>query len=259
VTANILGRKKIRCTGTQPCEVCIKDHGNCLYTALYNRGRRRHIADRNRTTGRTGKALETVGRQQSVPELGAVELGDASTKTPPCRESPEPVTDVHGHYVGPASSLSFLARVRKRLNYGDHIFSTFTFGDTPLPSYEPISGVMISAEETFRLFNRFFDFTTPIDRLLHRPTIERWFVEFQETMGQMNSSDNAPARRAIIWMILAMAQEHIYQDSNVSTCDKRSVGTANICLYLGSWINIPYIASVSFLLLMLNFPRKKEL
>jgi hypothetical protein len=140
------------------------------------------------------------------------ELTDIAVRETPSRASPEPITDFQGHYVGPASGLSFLARVRKRLHYGDHAPASFTFGDAPMEEYDPTPSIMISVEDSSRLLEKFFDFTIPIDRIVHRPTVEEWLEQFQQTMGAMREIENAPAQRAILWMIFAMAQEHTFQD-----------------------------------------------
>lgn len=155
-------------------------------------------------------------------------LADAGPGETPSRASPEPVTDLQGHYVGPASGLSFLARVRKRLHYSDHASSSFTFGDAPLPEYDPTPSVMVSAEDASLLVQKFFEFTVPIDRLVHRPTIESWWQEFNQTMGSMNDPENAPARRAILWMIFAMAQEHMPQEAGARNDDRRYVAILSL-------------------------------
>jgi hypothetical protein len=99
--------------------------------------------------------------------------------------------------------------------------SNFTFGDAPLPDYEPTPSVMVTMEESLRLVHKFFDFTVPIDRLLHRATINQWLQEFYDTMGSMRDPVTAPTRRAIIWMIFAMAQEHMPVENNAAPDDRR--------------------------------------
>ncbi|KAH6698175.1 fungal-specific transcription factor domain-containing protein [Leptodontidium sp. MPI-SDFR-AT-0119] len=59
---------------------------------------------------------------------------------------------------------------------------------------------MISLEEMMQLLQKFFEFTMPIDRLFHRPTIEKWLREFHETMGSMKKNEDASARRSVLWM-----------------------------------------------------------
>lgn len=158
------------------------------------------------------------------------DMGDAGQADPASRTSPEPTqTDLEGHYVGPSSGVAFLLRVQKRLEKSvsfPHSSSVFNFGDAPLPQYNsnasaisPMTGpqpyfdttfsMMLSREYTVRLVQRYFDFAVPVDRFLHRPTIERWLAEFYDTMGAMHSRDDAPAQTAILFMVFAIAQEHL--------------------------------------------------
>jgi hypothetical protein len=127
--------------------------------------------------------------------------------------------ELDGHYVGPASGVSFLLRIQERLH---HTVSSFTFGDAPLPEFDPTFCLMLSKEDTFELLQTYFDFTAPVDRFMHQPTLEKWLDEFHETMGAMVDDGAAPARRAILWLIFALAQEHISRGSAVANTAKRS-------------------------------------
>jgi hypothetical protein len=175
-------------------------------------------------TNPTGRSETSDRHQQLEPgvDVGFNLAGTVANGTS-SRASPELMLDLQGQYVGPASGVSFLARVRERLNYGDHTSPNFTFGDAPLPEYELVPSIMVSTEEASRLLQKFFEFTVPIDRLLQRAIIEQELQEFCETMGDMRDPVNAPTRRAIIWMIFAMAQEHMPADPNSPTADKRCV------------------------------------
>ncbi|KAM0329414.1 hypothetical protein ACHAQA_004721 [Verticillium albo-atrum] len=103
-----------------------------------------------------------------------------------------------------------------------HGSSIFTFGDAPLPhvqansTNEPIQAysdptfsLMLSKDDTSRLLQRYFDFVVPVDRFLHRPTIEAWYEEFHVTMGMMRNRSEAPTRTALLFMVFALAQQHI--------------------------------------------------
>jgi hypothetical protein len=118
------------------------------------------------------------------------------TSEPISRTSPEPAeADLEGHYVGPSSGLSFLARVQKRFQQSLALpkgITVFNFGDSPLP-YDDVSSLtgetapvlpeltfamLLNRENTAALVRRYFDFAVPVDRFLHRPTVEQWFDEF---------------------------------------------------------------------------------
>ncbi|KAL5320174.1 hypothetical protein ACEPPN_010975 [Leptodophora sp. 'Broadleaf-Isolate-01'] len=62
----------------------------------------------------------------------------------------------------------------------------------------------------------------PIDRLFHRPTIEKWLREFHETMGSMKKNEDASARRSVLWMVFAMAKEH-QSPEPITMSDDRSI------------------------------------
>lgn len=113
--------------------------------------------------------------------------------------------------------------MHKRLHLTTHASFNFTFGDAPLPDYDPTPSVMISLEEMMQLLQKFFEFTMPIDRLFHRPTIEKWLREFHETMGSMKKNEDASARRSVLWMVFAMAKEHQSPEPITMSDDRRFV------------------------------------
>ncbi|KAJ3940521.1 uncharacterized protein N0V96_009525 [Colletotrichum fioriniae] len=242
-------KRKIRCTGIQPCELCIRTESHCTYNASYARGRQPPVATREDVArmdldgldvsvsdhpnaaaagedalmgssivvdvsepGDTDHQDETIMNGTSLAVVGSVGPGTAE---PPSRASPEPTqTDLQGHYVGPSSGVSFLLRVQKRLHQAvsfSQASSIFTFGDAPLPDFDPSGAfcVLLSKEEATTLLKRYFEFAVPTHRFLHRPTVEGWLEEFYDTMGAMKSQEDAPARRALLFMVFAQAQEYM--------------------------------------------------
>ncbi|KAL1899117.1 hypothetical protein Sste5346_003039 [Sporothrix stenoceras] len=125
--------------------------------------------------------------------------------------SPEPQTDLQGHYIGPASGVSFLLRLQKRLHQAvsfSHPDSIFTFGDAPLhhPSeFDPSFCMMLPREDAQRLLDRYFDYAMPTYRFLHFPTVQKWFTEFYDSLGAMNDGSGAAAKAALLFMIFAHA------------------------------------------------------
>lgn len=144
-------------------------------------------------------SIDTTGAMISRPALSS-------------RTSPEPSqTDRQGHYVGPASGVSFLLRVQKRLHQTlsfSRASSIFTFGDAPLPDFDPSFFVLPPRDEAQRLADRYFDFAVPTHRFLHRPTVNNWLDELYETMGMMRNKDDGPARTAVLFMVFAQAREY---------------------------------------------------
>lgn len=143
--------------------------------------------------------------------------------------SPEPCqTDLQGHYIGPASGVSFLLKIQKRLDesisFSDPS-SIFTFGDAPLqpPDFDPSFCLMLPKNDAQRLVDRYFDFAMPTYRFLHRPTIQEWFVEFYDTLGSMHGSHAAPAKLALLFMVFAQARVYMPDNDKPGPSDMRLV------------------------------------
>lgn len=259
VIFHLFHRRKIRCTGLQPCEQCIRTKSSCTFNASYNRGSRPriiqnnsaysnrealgvaipandHDASLNSPNGLDGSEQPSAHSTDDSGMLasGSDQAGAVESRDPISRNSPEPFqTDLQGHYVGAASGVSFLLRVQKRLHQSAHFSNAsstiFTFGDMPLPEFDPGFCFMPSKEESARLLQKYFDFTVPVDRFLHQPTVERWLEEFHETVGAMRNKDEAPAQRALLFMIFALSQDLDHSKKpNTANSDLRSVELVSV-------------------------------
>jgi hypothetical protein len=138
--------------------------------------------------------------------------GVSSTTIQSTRNSPEPPqTDRQGHYVGPSSGASFLLRIQKKLQLQQPSAhssdaSIFTFGDLPLPEFDPRFLILPSRMEANALLSRYFDFASATHRYLHRPTVELWLQELYETNGAMREQGAARSKVAVLLMVFAMAE-----------------------------------------------------
>jgi hypothetical protein len=145
------------------------------------------------------------------------------------QSSPEPPqTDLQGHYIGPASGVSFLLRVQKRLHQAisfSNASTIFTFGDAPInnPEFDPTFCMMLPREDAQRLVDRYFDFAMPTYRFLHRPSVQKWFEEFYDTLGVMRDPHNAPAKIALIFMVFAQARQYMPDNDRPGPEDLRWV------------------------------------
>ncbi|CAK7205610.1 hypothetical protein SEUCBS139899_008388 [Sporothrix eucalyptigena] len=151
---------------------------------------------------------------------------DSSLQQSPSRPtSPEPQTDLQGHYIGPASGVSFLLRLQKRLHQAvsfSHPDSIFTFGDAPLhhPSeFDPSFCMMLPRDDARRLLDRYFDYAMPTYRFLHYPTVQKWFTEFYDSLGAMNDGSGAAAKAALLFMIFAHAWAYMPDDDKPGPAD----------------------------------------
>jgi len=133
---------------------------------------------------------------------------------------------LHGEYIGPASGVSFLQRVQKRLGQStsfSHPDSIFTFGDAPFASMDSDLSfcMMIPRDVAQRLLDRYFDFAMPTYRFLHRPTVQSWFVEFYDTFGIMHDAQRAPAKVALVLMVLAHGRVYMRDHEQTGPSDLR--------------------------------------
>lgn len=160
------------------------------------------------TTNPTSNAKDLSTDNLAAEVSVSSSLMPASTATSVQNSPTRTQGDLYGHYLGPASGLSFLRRVRKRLNQSisfSQPSSIFAFGDPDLTKSDadPSFCMMLSQADAQRLLDRYFDFAMPTYRFLHRPTVQDWFVEFYETFGSMRDANRAPAKLALLFMVIA--------------------------------------------------------
>ncbi|KAL1616400.1 hypothetical protein SLS56_011442 [Neofusicoccum ribis] len=172
-----------------------------------------------------------------LPDVPAVQAPlrlshGANSTAQSSRNSPEPSqNDQQGHYVGPASGASFLLRIQRKLVHQQSLSSEssiFTFGDLPLPDFDPSFFILPPQADAEALLARYFDFASATHRFLHRPTVEGWLRELYETNGSMRQKATARSRMALLFMVFAQAgnyhrpgmasREHSRWVSRLSTC-----------------------------------------
>ncbi|KAI1307729.1 transcriptional regulatory protein GAL4 [Xylaria venustula] len=229
-------RRKIRCNGTQPCEVCTAACAGCTFDVAYNRG-----------------------RPPVIPRPSGFESSALSLQS-----SPEPSYDeTQGQYIGPTSGVSFLLRVQKRLHQvisKSQASTIFTFGDAPLQTHDfmPSFCMMLPKNDAQRLLDWYFDFAMPTYRFLHRPQAQDLFNEFYDTLGTMRDPDSAPAKTALIFMILAQGRVYMPEQDRLGPSDLRSARLTQ-CYYLLTQSRINHcwslFGTVSHLILALGLNR----
>ncbi|KAH0420187.1 hypothetical protein CcaCcLH18_14143 [Colletotrichum camelliae] len=142
------------------------------------------------------------------------------------RNSPEPSqTDEQGHYVGPASGVSFLLRIQRKLQVqspGYFNSSVFNFGDRPLPGHDSSFAILPPKTIAELMVKRYFDFAATTHRFLHRPSVESWLEELYDTHGAMLYKESARSRTAILFMVFAHSNNYrsrLSVDSKYSTAE----------------------------------------
>lgn len=238
-------RRKIKCDGLQPCEFRCRAEASCTFETAYTRGKAPRIMAANgivETCSLSADPLDdnSVARDRSQEAEFAHDDAyqhyhhsdyplpfappSVSTSTPNSLKQAQ--TGLHGQYIGPASGVSFLQRVQKRLGQAESFSqpdSIFTFGDAPLASVDAdLSLCMtIPRELAQQLLDRYFDFAMPTYRFLHRPTTQAWFAEFYDTFGIMRDPQRAAAKIALVLMVLAHGRVYMPEGNNLGPPDLR--------------------------------------
>lgn len=125
--------------------------------------------------------------------------------------SPEPFeNDRQGHFVGPASGLSFLLRLQRRLRRSINQrseTSIFTLGDAPLPAFDEFSFSLPEKSEAKKLVARYFELSSATYRFLHRATVDEWLEQIYG-FGQI-SGEASKSKYAALLAILAQATRYV--------------------------------------------------
>ncbi|KAL2814499.1 hypothetical protein BJX63DRAFT_420833 [Aspergillus granulosus] len=234
--------KKTRCTGTLPCGRCTRLSLSCEYNAAYSRGlppdplpAPPSIAARyarNRSVSHASISQSPVSRRSPPPARDSPrttrtthsQASHASVEVSR-RNSPDPVaTDFEGNYLGPASGVSFLNRVWRRLHQDETSAvpdelsnesspkntSVFMFGDKPYSDLHDFSFTLPPFEKALELVSIYFDYAMVTYRFLHRGSVEEWL---RQVYNKNVSSSNLPtgclvARTSIVLMIFAVSTLH---------------------------------------------------
>ncbi|KAL4869522.1 hypothetical protein BDV12DRAFT_185205 [Aspergillus spectabilis] len=232
--------KKTRCTGTLPCGRCTRLSLLCEYNAAYSRGlppdplpAPPSVAARY---SRNRSASHSISQSPISRRSPPVRESPRSARTPHSqiaqpsvlvsrRNSPDPVaTDFEGNYLGPASGVSFLNRVWRRLHQDETSAvpdglqseswpkntSVFMFGDNPYSEHPDAGFILPTLEKALELVSIYFDYAMVTYRFLHRGSVEEWL---RQVYNHNISSSNLPsgplvARTAIVLMIFAVSTLH---------------------------------------------------
>ncbi|KAI1340164.1 fungal-specific transcription factor domain-containing protein [Xylariaceae sp. FL0016] len=164
--------------------------------------------------GPPAAVMDSQSRMGAPPLATTAAAGpDGSSVPQSMRNSPEPSQrDQQGHYVGPASGVSFLLRIQRKLvqqaHTGSSDSSIFTFGDLPLPEFDQTFVILPPKPEAEAMLRRYFEFAVATHRFLHRPTVESWLEELYETHGTMRDLESARSRIAVVFMVFAHAASY---------------------------------------------------
>ncbi|KAJ9633357.1 hypothetical protein H2204_007074 [Knufia peltigerae] len=191
-------RRKVRCTGTQPCDYCHNEGVRCEYNDELARSspvtpRRRNSQPQSPTAVVSHSSTRTPGHAGGVVRAGRY---DALNVPPPSVSLDPPQTFAQGQHIGPSAGVSFLYHIWNRSGTVEEEVSLPTapltcHGDIPQP---PINRnqPLPTREEAITLVERYFQFAMPTYRFLHRPTTERWISQLRDG-AQLSKAETACA------------------------------------------------------------------
>lgn len=210
----IVARKKARCTGTNPCVLCVRMGLECLYNASYRRGRTPLIPSASPDAWladhrNPGSGSTTSTHAEATPFAPAIDNEFAGLSSEAAASDSEQ-TNVQNSYFGPASGVSFLTRAKRRLQADASAMTTtdssvFTFGDTPLPECDSSFLVLPPLSEALVLIRTYFDISCPTHRYLHRPTVEIWCNDLYKNQMQSKFRVREREKNAVVLMVMAQA------------------------------------------------------
>ncbi|KAK6437709.1 hypothetical protein LTR95_006093 [Oleoguttula sp. CCFEE 5521] len=259
--------KKKRCSGQLPCTHCHRLRAQCTYEASYARGRvlsfsptrsasvvaTQHSLDLPIAENDPSRVVNPRASQHPHHERPSllsrdVEAVGGSTCPPSRRMSPEPAaaTNVDGNYHGPTSAHSFLGKAWRRFDRGRvqptlsspledgslEKKSIFSFGDRSIPEVDVSEFSWPTPAAARELLQRYFDFSAPTYRVLHRPTVAGWLSYLQEEqLSEGCSPLSLPeAVQAAVLMVFATASM-FKLDMNGAMCDADALGWRESELY----------------------------
>lgn len=247
--------KKIRCSGTLPCDICMRRQLSCSYATKYTRGRpptpplggkvagdlsSREQEHRSRTTNSVVSENGVDGQSYCVSLSSLRDEAHETSQLPihclsPLRVSPDLV--IEGQYFDPTSGLSFLHRAWGKLLMQETQMASYesterernqplmSAGDNPFHCVNDRTVESVCTDiEAQDLVRFYFDTCVVTYRLLHRHTTEGWLESMLKDRreGHQLSHSVGHARSAILLTILAIAT---FRKSKISD-DPSATGTA---------------------------------
>ena len=199
-------RRKVRCSGTHPCDYCKNEGVECDFEDDL-------VRPPNRNSTSTG-ALENVPESSSIPQ-DAMMSAEASIQHSVSRPSRRNSVDLSqafaaGQLIDPTSGVSLLYHLQNKAAEEVQAIpsaSLATHGDVPQAVSATVNAFPLpAADEVTGLLERYFRFAMPTYRFLHRPTLEEWAKQL--TGGEYGLVPKVASRSACA--LLACAQALLY-------------------------------------------------
>ncbi|KAK2757278.1 hypothetical protein FQN54_004792 [Arachnomyces sp. PD_36] len=225
-------KRKVRCSGSLPCEYCIKEE--VPQYCDYGEGRNPPAVSaeilNNTAPSEQRKALNPSHAQQGVSSDHAREAAAINTRSssPDEHHNPSsrrnsfdpPQMFAEDQHVGPTSGISFLyhpwnkeGRPRPHQNArGEHTEdpnspaeALDSYGDLPQPTLdtEHARTFSLTSDDISTALERYFRFATPTYRFMHQPTLEKWAKMYLGEDPSLRKSQRA-------CVLIACAQSLLY-------------------------------------------------
>ncbi|KAJ0417561.1 fungal-specific transcription factor domain-containing protein [Aspergillus carlsbadensis] len=224
--------KKIRCSGTLPCNICSRRRLSCTYASRYSRGRPPTPPTLTREPLRSRQAFTTPGQEPTgtpLPEENGQEENEP-------RATSELV--IEGQYFDLTSGLSFLHRAWSKLsaqrgelmshgsNEGGRDQLLVSAGDRPFYLERPGVEALPDDVSARELVSLYFDSCVVTYRMFHRQTVEGWLdcVLQNKTRGHPLAASLGTARASTILSILAIATFRKYKLQSTPSDDLQLAG-----------------------------------
>ncbi|SCO38825.1 related to C6 transcription factor [Fusarium fujikuroi] len=201
--------KKLKCSGTLPCEGCVKRRLDCQYDSLYRRGRPPTPPTVGPQRGSMSSAPPDTNPEQTSSR--STSQGDSGLET----------AEIEGQFFDPTSNLTFVHRAWKRLAQqtqqtesrpgvltgAENLQPLMSAGDKPFTTRGDSSLMFVNQPEAFELFNYYFENCVVTYRVLNRQYCQVWFDTVINNVhnGQPLDTGIGHAKAAIVVNILAIA------------------------------------------------------
>ncbi|KAG5760620.1 hypothetical protein H9Q72_011256 [Fusarium xylarioides] len=201
--------KKLKCSGTLPCEGCVKRRLDCQYDSLYRRGRPPTPPTVGPQRGSMSSAPPDTNPEQTSSR--STSQGDSGLET----------AEIEGQFFDPTSNLTFVHRAWKRLAQqtqqtesrsgvltgAENLQPLMSAGDKPFTTRGDSSLMFVNQPEAFELFNYYFENCVVTYRVLNRQYCQVWFEAVINNVhnGQPLDTGIGHAKAAIVVNILAIA------------------------------------------------------
>ncbi|KAB5576198.1 fungal-specific transcription factor domain-containing protein [Coniochaeta sp. 2T2.1] len=233
--------KKARCSGTQPCESCVKKVLSCTYVTQYTRGRpptpppgqvpvevpaptMNYTVDRQQrvslnSPGPSHATQEAFGlltsrvRSECAPFANGGIGRESSCATPELEAA-----EIEGQYIDPTSGLTFLHRAYKRfstqpgevtsqlLTGSEKHQPMMSAGDIPCVWDGNVSIRLPPRDVAVEIMEYYFDACVVTYRMFHKQTTQRWLdVMLSNTETKLHPAQGVGyAKAAVVLTIIAI-------------------------------------------------------